>query len=364
MNNSKRKNSPVWLLFPALIIMQLLINTHALHGGTTIELNPKIADFTDQADMISKVQDKSDLNGPFLADAFALSNITGYPNGSATIGSFPHFQAGVAIGSGCTNMEYFDEESEASDNGSFPMIIPNPVLHVGFGIIGGLDFIGKIFIFDSSMYRPDYENDIATIKDFSLYSAGGRVRYNILPRFTIVPALLSFGGITISMGADAMIGRFRVEGEYETAFEDITVDYSGTDYPLGEVLFEGDYIAEVNWKIISGTVTALAYMELFSIFTVYTGVGITLGVGSFKTDFQGVGLCTTDNNTYFLAAGTYEVGTLTFTSKNKYTAHPFIPTYILGAEVSLFFFKLHVETMVNLYTGKDVTALIGARIQF
>ena len=65
-----------------------------------------------------------------------------------------------------------------------------------------------------------------------------------------------------------------------------------------------------------------------------------------------------------MAAGTDQVGTLTFTSSNKYKARPFIPAYILGAEVSLFFIKAHVETMVDLYTGKDVTALFGVRFQF
>lgn len=337
-----------------------------LFAGTTIDFSGAVGGLSySLTDIAAEVQAKSDLNGPFLADGFALANITGYPNGSATIGSFPHFEVGVASGAGCTNMEYFDDSSDASENGSLPMIIPNPILHFGFGLIGGLDFIGKIFSFDSRMYNVTFENDLATPDEYKFLSIGGRVRYNILPRFTIVPVLFSFGGVTFSAGADGMIGKIKVHGKYDAYFENIEVSGGGlpVGYTIDRVDFTGTYEAEVNWKVISGTVNALAYLEFFTIFTFYTGFGITLGTGYFSIDFTGVGNCTTNDTTYNAATGSNQVGTLTFISKNTYTAHPFIPTYIVGAEVGLFFFKAHVETMVNLYNGKDVTALFGIRFQ-
>ena len=340
-------------LFVIIIISGSLAGTDII-----VNLTPPLTGY-DTTELEIQVQDRSDLNGPLLANAFALANILGYPNGSATIGTFPHFEIGVSAGVGCTNMEYFDDTSDASNNGSFPMIIPNPVLHFGFGLIGGLDFIGKIFSFDSGMYTPSYENDLATPEDYSLYSAGGRVRYNILPRFTIVPALFSFGGVTIAAGGDAMIGKMKVHGEYETVYSNIEVTDGGTTYPLADVTFTGTYDAEISWKVISGTVTAIGYFEFLTIINLYTGFGITLGTGFFKADFNGTGLLTTAD----VGFGT-DVGDLIFTSSNKYKAHPFIPAYILGAEVSLFFIKAHVETMVNLYTGKDVTALFGVRFEF
>jgi hypothetical protein len=214
------------------------------------------------------------------------------------------------------------------------------------------------------MLSASYENDLATLEDYSLYSIGGRVRYNLVPRFTIVPALFSFGGITVAFGADAMLGRARIHGEYQTYFENIDIDNGGPVINIDRIDFDGDYDAEITWKVISATTTANVYFELFSIFTVYTGFGVTLGVGRFSSEFIGEGDFTTEDADYTAIDATGEIGTLTFTSKNKYKAYPFIPAYILGAEVSLLVFKLHVETMVNLYNGKDVTALIGARIQF
>jgi len=350
----------------------LCVANGVLLASTTITFTPNplvpTNDLFDFTDVAIKAQDKSDLNGPFLANAFALANITGYPNGSASIGTFPHFEVGVASGFGCTNMEYFDENSDASQNGSMPMVIPNPVLHFGFGLIGGLDFIGKIFSFNSSMYTVSYENDLATPEDYSFYSVGGRVRYNILPRFTIVPALFSFGGVTIAVGGDGMIGKAKVHGKYEAYFENIQITGAPAPLPdpymINRVDFVGTYVADVNWKVISGTVTAIGYFELMTIFTFYTGFGITLGTGYFSVDIDGDGDCTTTDAAYNAAAGTDVVGTLTFDSSNKYKARPFIPAYILGAEVSLFFIKAHVETMVDLYTGKDVTALFGVRFEF
>ncbi len=340
-------------------VIILAINTPSVQAGTDIIVNltPPLTAYNETG-LELQVQDRSDLNGPLLANAFALANITGYPNGSASIGTFPHFELGISAGVGCTNMEYFDKNSEASDNGSFPMIIPNPVLHFGFGLMGGLDFIGKIFLFDSFMYTPSFENNLATPEEYSLYSIGGRVRYNILPRFTIVPALFSFGGITIAVGGDGMFGKVKIHGEYETVFNNIEVGDGGTTYDLSDVSFSGTYDADITWKVISGTITAIGHLEFFTIIDVYTGFGLTLGTGFFKASFNGTGLLTTAD----VGFGT-DVGDLLFTSTNKYKAFPFIPAYIIGAEVSIFFFKAHVETMVNLYNGKDVTALFGVRFE-
>lgn len=357
--------------FIVLIVIILYFTTAVGYAGTSINFTPKVGGATyDNTDITDKMQAKSDLNGPFIAEGFALANITGYPNGSATIGTFPHFQVGASFGVGCTNMEYYDESSEASTNGSLPMIIPNPVVHFGFGLIGGLDFIGKFFSFDSSMYKFDYENDLATPEEYSFYSIGGRIRYNILPRFTIVPALFSFGGVTISAGGDAMFGKMKVHGKYEATFQDITIEDGGTPYVLTDVQFNGTYEADVTWKVISGTVSAFAHLEFLTIFDVYTGLGITLGTGFFNYNFTGVGLMTTTGPAAYTGvpvnAGTDpgNVGTLDFNSNNKYKSYPAIYTFVIGTEVSLFFIKAYAETMVNMHNGKDVTAMVGVRLEF
>lgn len=356
------------VFYSALVAYFISAAGTGLNAGTSITYTLVAGGFDyDTTDLINKAQAKSDLNGPFIAEGFALANITGYPNGSATIGTFPHFEAGVSFGAGCTNMEYYDDTSEASTNGSLPMIIPNPVFHFGFGLIGGLDFIGKIFSFDSGMYKMNYENDLATPDEYSFYSIGGRVRYNILPRFTLVPALFSFGGVTISVGGDAMFGKMKVHGKYDAVFNNLTIDNGGgTTYTFSDVQFNGTYEADVTWKVISGTVSAFAHLELFTIFDLYTGLGITLGTGFFNYDFTGDGLMTTTDALYTGVYGSAQgnVGTLNFISENKYKAYPAIYTLAFGTEVSLFFLKAYAETMVNMHNGKDVTAMVGARLEF
>lgn len=345
-----------------IAVAALVAPFRSAFAGTSIVVTPAgpvAIDTTNQDKLAGQAQDISDLNGPYLADAFALANITGYPIGRATIGSFPHFEIGVAMGAGCTNMRYFADEDAAKDEGSFPIIAPNPVIHFGVGLAAGLDFIGKIFLFDGSFYTPDYETDLAAPQDISLYSIGGRLRYNLVERFMIVPFILSFGGVTVSCGADVMSGKVKVTGSYDTRFEGINVNVAGTDYPVNAD-FTSDYEADITWVVYSGTVNIVAFADLFTFFSFYSGLGLSAGSGYFKAKFNAEGsLSTTD-----IPPGTETtLGTMTFTSENRYKPHIFIPHYILGLEINLFVIKLNVETMVNLRNGEDVTALIGARFE-
>ena len=329
----------------------------ALFGGTTATVNLQGAftiDSSNLNELTGQVQNRSDLNGPFLADAIAFANITGYPIGKATLGTFPHFEIGAAVGAGCTNMDYYADTEAAKAEGSFPMIVPNPVLHFGFGIAGGFDFIGKFMAFDSKMYLPDFEKDLASLQQVSVYSFGGRLRYNVVRGFTIVPFLLSFGGITASIGGDFMGGTAKVTGTYETTFNNITVNDGGTDYLLN-LDFTGTYEAEITYAMYSGTVNMVAFVDIFTLFSFYSGLGMSAGTGYFKAKFDGTGT---------LSSSGTDIGTLTFNSENKYRPHIFIPHYILGLEINLFMLKFNAETMVNLRNGEDVTALVGVRFQF
>ncbi|HPQ53257.1 MAG TPA: hypothetical protein PK253_08385 [Spirochaetota bacterium] len=305
------------------------------------------------SELTGQVQDRSDINGPFLADAIAFANITGYPIGKATLGSFPHFEFGAAVGAGCTNMDYFADKDAAKAEGSFPMIVPNPVFHFGFGIAGGFDFIGKIMTYDSKMYLPDYEKSLATPQQISVYSFGGRLRYNLVEGFTIVPFLLSFGGITVSVGGDFMGGTAKITGTYETTFKNITVNL-GIPQTV-DLDFTGSYEAEITYAMYSGTVNMVAFVDIFTLFSFYSGMGMSAGSGYFKAKFDGTGT---------LSYSGTDVGSLTFNSENKYRPHIFIPHYILGLEINLFMLKFNAETMVNLRNGEDVTALVGVRFQF
>ena len=315
-----------------------------------------------QAELEAAVQDKADLNGPIIADSFAMGNITGYPVGKATIGTFPHFQVGVAMGAGMTNMRYFDDSRPESDNGSLPGITPNPALHFGVGLGGGFDIIGKYFSLTKAILDPGLSTDIARLSDYKLISLGAKLRYNIVEKKKLLPFLFNFGGVTVSLGGDFMYGDIKVSGDYEADFGDITVDY-GSAVPI-RVDFDGDYQARILWSMFSLTAQAVAYFDIFYLFSFYTGFGLTGNVGYFKMEFDGDGLLSSDDPFYIVFRPDGQVGTLLFESTNTYQPYYVIPTYLVGLEINLWVLKVTGETMVNLYNRKDVNATVGVRFQF
>ncbi len=98
-------------------------------------------------EIAQQLQDITDKNGKFIANSFALANLLGYPVGKSSIGHFPHLQAGIAVGVALTNAKYFDDKAE---DGTFPGVMANPVVHAGIGLAGNFDIIGKLFYFKKS----------------------------------------------------------------------------------------------------------------------------------------------------------------------------------------------------------------------
>ncbi len=225
--------------------------------------------------MESQIQHTTDLNGPFVANAFALANVLGYPIGKSYIGSFPSFELGLAGGAGCTNMKYFDENDPAHDNGTLPMFAPNPVVHFGVGIGGGFDIIGKIFYISKSLVQKykddvDYEAHGIELKDFKIYSTGAKLRYNYIKEKKFLPFYLSFGGMTFSLGGNFMYGDIQFIGDYKYDFENINVTGLPTGIPIN---FDGQFDANIHWAIFTLDVQAVAYFDIFYLFSLYTGFG-------------------------------------------------------------------------------------------
>lgn len=304
-------------------------------------------------DIAEQFQDIADQNGPNYANAYAFANILGYPIGKATLGTFPHFELGTALGAGLTNMEYFDEDSEAQEEGAFPGIAPTPVLHFGIGLAGGFDVIGKFFSFHESMIDREFEYGDYALEEFTLYTIGGKIRYNWLKEATIIPFVLNFGGLTFSLGGDLMRGKVSTSGSYEAEFEEINVNGFDTTMELQDA----NYVASLEWYQLSCTAQALIYFDVLYLFSVYTGFGLSWGYGWFGLDFDAAG-------TVVGTSGyTGDIGTIAMTSENKYNPQTFLPTSIIGLELNFGFIKVTAETMVNMRNRSDVSALLGARIQ-
>ena len=80
--------------------------------------------------------------------------------------------------------------------------------------------------------------------------------------------------------------------------------------------------------------------------------------GSFKLESGGNGNLTTTD----LTPPNDNLGTLDFSSKNKYKPSPVMPLYILGLEINILVLKLTAETMVNLLNRSDVNVQFGTRL--
>jgi hypothetical protein len=346
-----------------IIIIVLLLST-AAYARTTVQFLQKDVVIDNEESLKNsienQVQEITDKNGTFISNSFALANLLGYPIGKSSIGRFPHIETGIAAGVALTNAKYYDDKAE---DGTFPGVMANPVLHAGVGLAGGFDIIGKIFYFRMSMYDPGLDTDTAKLEDFNFISLGAKLRYNYCKEATVIPFLLKFGGITLSIGADVMMGNVDVTGKYDTNYEDITVKVGGIDYPLTSQ-FESTYGATISWTIVTLSAQAITYIDIMYLFSLYTGFGVATNLGFFSTDFTADGKLTTNDNTYITnVKPNGKIGTIRFESVNSYMPDYVIPTFIFGVELNLFVIKVTGETMVNLYNRSDVTLQAGVRIQ-
>lgn len=348
---------------------------HAKTGITTTGLASEIENFDTASSTIKNdFENTAKENGPYVADAFALANILGYPIGKSYLGSLPHFEIGASAGAGCTNMKYFDDDVPDDRKGAFPMIIPNAVAHFGLGIGGGMDILGKFFYIDKTVYDPglstdkakekadedsDEDTKTAELDDFKIYSVGTKVRYNLVDKFAFLPILLEFGGLTVSLGGDLMYGRFSIMGGYEQDLSETDIQYSGAAQNV-DMRFSGDYTTIIEWSIFSLTAQVIGYMDIFYIFSLYTGFGVTGNIGYFDIDFSGNGDLLSED--FADLTGSPQIGGVTFLTENRFRPEYVIPTYILGLEINILIVKLNIETMVNLHNGSDVNIQAGTRI--
>lgn len=354
----------------SLMIAFLLLVSVKSYSGTTVDTSGALDITSAGVDEITiQFQDILDDFGPAISNAYALANMGGYPLGKSYIGDSPHLFFGFSLNAGLSNMQFFDSDADVEE-GVYPAVAINPAIYFGMGLAKGLDFMVKAFVYSDGFYRPPVNFEFATLTKLNIYSFGGRVRYNYLKEKTLLPGLFGFGGVTFSGGVDFMYGTIRMDGDLSLSLTSIEVDVGGTDTPI-DIDFNSYHALEVKWFIISVDTRALAYLDFFWIFDLYTGVGLALNFGSFGLDISAPRdpaqpcTVTTENAAYKAAnAGSGDLGTITVVSDNKYRPYIIVPTFIIGFDINLFVIRLAVETMVNLRNGSDVNVQLGTRFQF
>ncbi len=349
------------ILFSCLCLVCLRDSLLAKTDLSYTTVNPAVT-IPGETELEQNVQEIVNKNGPFISNSFAMGNLTGYPVGESHIGAFPHMQFGLFAGMGGTNMAYFDKGSKASSDGTMPGITPNVALQFGIGLTEKTDLLGKFFLLSDSILDPGLSTDMVTLQKYTILSVGGKFRYQIFGKQTILPFLFNFGGLTFSVGGDVMYGRFELTGDYDADYGNISIDWGAgaTDVPLN---FSSQYDGTILWGIFALSTQIVAYFEVFGIFQPYTGFGLAANYGYSRIKFNADGDLTTDAAGYPPAyAG--KVADMTFLSKNAYTPYYVIPTYIVGLELNLWLMKITAETMANLYNLSDINAQLGVRFQF
>jgi hypothetical protein len=288
--------------------------------------------------------------------AFALANLGGYPIGDAYIGNFPHMFFGVSGTIGCANMKYWDEDVPR-EKSVYPAYAPNPNLYLGFGLAKGFDVMFKIMVFSDAMYRPPLNQKSAKLDKFNIYSGGGKLRYNVIKKTTVLPYIFGFGGFTISAGADFMDGIMSINGNYKYTIAGVDVPAPPAPVPgKYSITLDAYYNFSMRYSMLSWNAQAIVYLNFLWVLDFYTGFGVSMTWGYNSLDASGIGMVSNP------AVG--NIGLIRAFARYKYFPRSFMGLYIAGLEINIWVLKITAETMVNISNGKDINLQLGTRIQF
>jgi len=376
-------NKSMCLFLPFALIILFSSNGYSktLINAASTDTSPAAQgiDLSGTTEIARQVQDIFDNFGPAVANAYGMANISGYPVGSAYLGSFPSFFIGVSVNVGLTNMQYFDD-SVPKKEGVYPAFAFNPVLYFGLGLGKGLDFLGKLMTYSNGFYDINRHirerTDLVELNKFNVYTIGGKVRYNTISEKTLLPGIFKLGGVTLSGGVDFMYGTIKISGSDTLELTSIDIDTSAGAYEDAsytqtvDLNFDPRYAIEVGWWNVSVNLQALTYFHILWVFGIYGGVGLTVNYGSFSFKMNGSGDVFTQNE--FYRAIQYmqgrepdgNMGNLNASTDNGYTPYFFMPIFIIGFDFNLIIARFTFESMVNLRNRRDVNLQLGTRIQW
>jgi hypothetical protein len=338
----------------------------SLQAGTDITITPLTGDITAPEAIVAETEFEVFVDNFFteneevIPSGLAMVNTLGYPNGKATIKRFPHFEFGVAAGVGILEYGRYEDFSEESPTIPFGGI--NAAVHAGTGITERLDVTVKFFslglVYKVDESFDDEAGDVsykATIKDTEVYSVGAKFRYNLLPSITIVPLLLSFGGVSLNLAFDYMNGETKTILEMK---ETRDIDVSGSSETV-----EADYVNEgkIEWNLISVTPEMLVYLDLLYFISLYTGPSVSFNYGTFDFTMDGSGKLVGQGPAF---AGT-DLADIDVRIDYSMKPYAMIPKWTLGIEFNILMLKLQAEVTSILSSPTDsVMGQVGIRMQF
>lgn len=387
------------ILLVTLLTASLMFLPAASFSGTSFIITPNdallgpFAGFFDisgvQEQYATFAQNFVSKNDTVIATGMALANTLGYPNGKSIIGVFPHFEVGVAAGVGVYQYKrYKDFDTTNIENNP---VVPggglNGSVHFGTGISDDMDITFKVFVFgpyykiEKNFSKDDPTNAFkAKLTKNDVYSFGAKVRYNLLKETKLVPFVLSFGGITVNLGLDYMKGDFRTDVTYSTT-KNVTIQFidpfGGTTSPASQTTDLRSTVngtANISWNFISLTPEAFVYIDLFYLFSIYTGPSITLTAGQMRLNVKSKGVM---QNVSPIVANASDASPLVnipalsdiaygqLVSDEKWSPKWLTPKWVVGLEINLLMVKIQAEVASILTDYKQsAIAQVGIRAQF
>jgi hypothetical protein len=159
-----------------------------------------------------------------------------------------------------------------------------------------------------------------------------------------------------------MSGTLAFDGQYPYDMGSISTAAGDVSVMLNSL-----YSAKMRWYMGSVTLEALACFDIFWIFSIYTGAGMTMAYGSMRMQFIGYALGSAypaGANPYWTAFGTDDLGTVNIMADNLYHPKFYHPLFIVGLDINLYIMRLSVESVVDMRNRSDVNLQIGARFQY
>jgi hypothetical protein len=364
------------------------------YAGTNFTITPStllgnnFVDFTDITKTESQINqypnDFISNNKSVIPGGFALSNTLGYPNGKSIIQPLPHFEAGFAAGASIYKYDRYKDFSK--NDPTIPGGGANAAVHFGTGITDRIDVTAKI-MFNAGIYSPKKDvtqnnsirNFKVSLKDTNIFSAGVKGRYNIVGEIPVVPYVFSFGGITAGVSLDYMYGKISTSGTYDYHDDANPIQFtmkSPWDSQVTDVqsILTNTSVngkAALKWSMLSVTPEIMTYVDLFYLFSFYTGPAVTFTAGSVGIDVNASGTVTNREliNNKYVTNGNIPAGsalaTGVMTSNTTFNAPWILPTWKLGLELNLWAIKIQGEVATLLTSPtKSFAGQVGVRVQF
>jgi len=326
------------------------------------------------------------INSDVIPNGFALANTLGYPNGKSTIGKFPHFEAGAAVGVSVYKVWRYRDFDLDKDNPSIPGGGVNGGFHVGTGITDRIDISVKYFTLNwfSGFYQDKLEKD----KEFDNKSINGKAevdarsfgikaRYNLVKESSPYSVLFNFGGVSINLAFDYLKNKISASGIYaqneetELSIKDPFSDYSDEQNIQVKADLNGSMVFQNSFYSLTPEI--LAYFDVLYFITLYTGPSVSFVMGSSDLTARFDGSVSNENEVVMysqlvqsqsIAAGS-NLASAVLVSDNVMNPMRMVPKWALGLEFNLWVLKIQVEaaTLLTRVMNYDTfTAQFGIRL--